>query len=66
MTLQVLPIGVFISTVLSVLYYIGVMQVIIRKVAWLLSVILGTTAGESLNATANFFLSMASNAPLAH
>ena len=60
LTLQVLPVGVFISTIISVLYYIGVMQMVIRKLAWFLYVAMGTTAGESLNATANIFLGLAS------
>jgi len=38
------------------LYYLGVMQVIIHKVAWVMQVAMGTTAGESLNAAGNIFI----------
>ncbi|MRC56936.1 hypothetical protein GH877_30225, partial [Bacillus thuringiensis] len=52
---QVLPVVIFFSTIISMLYYLGVMQVIIHKVAWVMQVAMGTTAGESLTAAANIF-----------
>ena len=54
---QVLPTMIFFSATVSVLYHVGVMQVVIRKVAWVMQVTMGTTAGESLTAAANIFLS---------
>ncbi|XP_067928335.1 solute carrier family 28 member 3-like isoform X1 [Watersipora subatra] len=60
---KVLPVVVFFSTTISMLYYLGVMQVIILKVAWLMQVTMGTTAGESLNASANIFVGQ-TEAPL--
>jgi len=38
------------------LYYLGVMQVVIQKVAWVMQACMGTTAGESLNAAGNIFV----------
>ncbi|XP_067928112.1 solute carrier family 28 member 3-like [Watersipora subatra] len=60
---KVLPVIIFFSTFISMLYYLGVMQVVIHKVAWLMQVTMGTTAGESLNASANIFVGQ-TEAPL--
>jgi len=54
--LQVLPVIIFFSSVVSVLFYWRVMQYIVRKVAWVMQVTMATTAAESLNAAANIFL----------
>ena len=51
-----LPTIVFFSTFISVLYYLGVMQVIVRAVAMVMQAAMGTTAGESLNAAGNIFV----------
>jgi len=56
--LQVLPVIIFLSSVVSVLFYWGVMQYIIRKMAWVMQFTMETTAAESLNAAANIFLGM--------
>jgi len=61
LTLQVLPVIIFHSSVVSVLFYWGVMQYIIRKMAWVMQFTMGTTAAESLNAAASIFLGMASD-----
>ena len=47
---------IFFSSVVSVLFYCGVMQYVIRKVAWVMQFTMATTAAESLNAAANIFL----------
>jgi len=47
---------VFLSAVVSILFYWGVMQYIIRKMAWVMQFTMGTTAAESFNAAANIFL----------
>ena len=49
---------VFFSTAISVLYYLGVMQVAIRLVAVVMQKAMGTTAAESLNAAGNIFIGM--------
>ena len=51
-----LPVVIFFSSVVSVLFYCGVMQYVIRKVAWVMQFTMATTAAESLNAAANIFL----------
>ena len=53
----------FFSFFVSILYYYGVMQVIVEKVGWVLQKTIGTTPCESLNAAANIFLGM-TEAPL--
>ena len=47
---------VFFSTAISVLYYLGAMQVVIRLVAVVMQKAMGTTAAESLNAAGNIFI----------
>ncbi|XP_035668576.1 solute carrier family 28 member 3-like isoform X2 [Branchiostoma floridae] len=60
---KVLPIIVFFSSVMSVLYYIGVMQVVIVKMAWLLQRTMETSSPESINAAGNIFVGQ-TDAPL--
>ncbi|XP_030843617.1 solute carrier family 28 member 3 [Strongylocentrotus purpuratus] len=59
----VLPIIIYFSAVISVLYYWGVMQTVIQKVAWLMQRTMRTSASESLNAAGNIFVGM-TEAPL--
>ncbi|XP_048753840.1 solute carrier family 28 member 3-like isoform X2 [Ostrea edulis] len=54
--MMVLPVIVFFSCAISVLYYIGAMQVVISKIAWVMRVGLGTSAPESLCAAGNIFI----------
>ena len=61
---KVLPVVIFFSTVISVLYYLGVMQLVILKLAWLMQRTLGTTAAESVNAAGNIFLGQVSGLKL--
>jgi len=42
----------------SVLFYWGVIQYIIKKMAWVMQFTMATTGAESLNAAANIFLGM--------
>ncbi|KAM9070778.1 sodium/nucleoside cotransporter 2 [Sarcophilus harrisii] len=60
---QVLPIIVFFSCVMSILYYLGLMQWLIVKIAWFLQITLGTTATETLSVAGNIFVGM-TEAPL--
>ncbi|XP_074052724.1 solute carrier family 28 member 3-like [Macrotis lagotis] len=53
---KVLPIVVFFSTVISMLYYLGFMQWLIRKVGWLMQVTLGSSPIESVVAAGNIFV----------
>nr|KAF6283555.1 solute carrier family 28 member 1 [Pipistrellus kuhlii] len=60
---QVLPIIVFFSCVMSILYHVGLMQWLILKIAWLMQVTMGTTATETLSVAGNIFVSQ-TEAPL--
>ncbi|CAF0729652.1 unnamed protein product [Rotaria sordida] len=60
---KITSIIIFLGSVINVLYYYGVMQFVIGKIAWLMQKCLNTTAAESMNAAANIFVGM-SEAPL--
>ncbi|KAF7237768.1 Sodium/nucleoside cotransporter 2 [Varanus komodoensis] len=60
---QALPSIVFFSCVMSILYYLGVMQFFILKLSWLLQITMGTAATESLSMVGNIFVGM-TEAPL--
>ena len=49
----VLPTVVFFAALMSILYHIGLMQIVIRAMAWVMQKTLGTTGPESLAAAAN-------------
>ncbi|EDV25380.1 uncharacterized protein TRIADDRAFT_24504 [Trichoplax adhaerens] len=59
----VLPIVVFFSATIAVLYYLGVMKWIITRIAWLMQITMKTSATESLNAAGNIFIGQ-TEAPL--
>ncbi|NIH21325.1 NupC/NupG family nucleoside CNT transporter [Providencia heimbachae] len=61
--LRVLPIIVFFSSLIAVLYYLGVMQLVIKVLGGGLQKLLGTSRTESLSATANIFVGQ-TEAPL--
>uniref|UniRef100_A0A3B0M0E4 Nucleoside permease n=1 Tax=Arsenophonus endosymbiont of Trialeurodes vaporariorum TaxID=235567 RepID=A0A3B0M0E4_9GAMM len=54
--LHVLPVIIFFSSLIAVLYYLGIMQFFIKILGGLLQWILGTSRTESLSATANIFV----------
>ncbi|BDA61679.1 NupC/NupG family nucleoside CNT transporter [Shewanella xiamenensis] len=60
---NVLPVIVFFSSLIAVLYYLGVMQWIIRIIGGGLQKALGTSRTESMSATANIFVGQ-TEAPL--
>jgi CNT family concentrative nucleoside transporter len=60
---QVLPTIIFIAAFFAVLYHIGVMQLIIRGAAWLMTIIMGASGAESLNVAASIFMGQ-TEAPL--
>jgi CNT family concentrative nucleoside transporter len=61
--LRVLPIIVFFSSLIAVLYYLGIMQLVIRVLGGGLRKVLKTSRTESLSATANIFVGQ-TEAPL--
>ncbi|XP_068128701.1 sodium/nucleoside cotransporter 1 [Hyperolius riggenbachi] len=60
---QALPIVVFFSCVMSILYFLGIMQYAILKISWLMQVTMGTTATETLSVAGNIFVGQ-TEAPL--
>ncbi|MBP8025249.1 MAG: NupC/NupG family nucleoside CNT transporter [Neisseria sp.] len=61
--LRVLPMIVFFSSLMAVLYYTGVMQIIIKVIGGFLQKVLGTSKAESMSAAANIFVGQ-TEAPL--
>ncbi|CAM3111538.1 NupC/NupG family nucleoside CNT transporter [Moritella viscosa] len=61
--INVLPVIVFFSSLIAVLYYLGVMSVVINFIGGGLQKLLGTSRSESLSATANIFVGQ-TEAPL--
>jgi CNT family concentrative nucleoside transporter len=53
---QVLPTVIFICALFAVLYYIGVMQVVIKAAAWLMTRLMGVSGAEALNVAASIFM----------
>ena len=60
---RVLPVIIFFSSLIAVLYYLGLMQWVIRLLGGALQKALGTSRTESLAATANIFVGQ-TEAPL--
>ncbi|WP_447928279.1 NupC/NupG family nucleoside CNT transporter [Vreelandella sp. EE27] len=60
---RVLPVIIFFSSLIAVLYYLGIMQWVIRILGGALQKALGTSRTESLSATANIFVGQ-TEAPL--
>lgn len=60
---QVLPTIIFFSSLMSVLYYLGVMQKIVLVFAKVMQKFMGTSGAESLSASANIFVGQ-TEAPL--
>jgi len=61
--LNVLPVIVFFSSLITVLYYLGVMNWIVKLIGGFLQKVLGTSRPESLSAAANIFIGQ-TEAPL--
>lgn len=60
---QVLPIVIFIASLFSILYYFGVMQVVIKGMAWLMQRVMRVSGAESTNVAASIFMGQ-TEAPL--
>ncbi|MDO5638923.1 MAG: NupC/NupG family nucleoside CNT transporter [Neisseria sp.] len=61
--LRVLPMIVFFSSLMAVLYYTGIMQIVIKVIGGFLQKVLGTSRAESMSAAANIFVGQ-TEAPL--
>lgn len=60
---NVLPTIIFFSALMSVLYYLGVMQLVVKSLAWVMQKTLRTSGAETLSASGNIFLGQ-TEAPL--
>ena len=60
---QVLPIVIFISSLFTILYYLGVMQIFVRGMAVLMQTVMGASGAESTNVAASIFMGQ-TEAPL--
>jgi concentrative nucleoside transporter, CNT family len=59
----ILPTVIFFSALMSVLYHLGVMQFVVKALAWLMRKTLRTSGAETLSAAANIFVGQ-TEAPL--
>jgi len=60
---QVLPIVIFIASFFSILYYLGVMQAVVKAMAIGMQKVMGVSGAESLNVAASIFMGQ-TEAPL--
>jgi CNT family concentrative nucleoside transporter len=60
---RVLPIIIFVASLFSILYYLGVMQVVVRVIAVAMQRIMGSSGAESLDVAASIFMGQ-TEAPL--
>jgi CNT family concentrative nucleoside transporter len=60
---QVLPTIIFFASIMSLLYYLGIMQRVVQAMAWVMARVMGTSGAESLSNTANIFVGQ-TEAPL--
>jgi concentrative nucleoside transporter, CNT family len=60
---QILPTIIFVSAFFALLYHLGVMQLIIKGMAWLMNRFMGVSGAESLNVAASIFMGQ-TEAPL--
>jgi len=60
---QVLPTVIFIAAFFAILYHFGIMQIIIRVFAWVMTRVMGASGAESLDVAASIFMGQ-TEAPL--
>jgi concentrative nucleoside transporter, CNT family len=60
---QTLPTIIFIAAVFALLYYFGVMQIVVKAAAKVMSALMGASGAESLNVAASIFMGQ-TEAPL--
>jgi concentrative nucleoside transporter, CNT family len=60
---QLLPAIIFVSSLFAILYYLGIMQIIVRAFALVMSRVLGASGAESLDVAASIFMGQ-TEAPL--
>jgi CNT family concentrative nucleoside transporter len=60
---QILPTIIFIAALFAILYYVGLMQIIVRLFAVVMNKVMGASGAESLNVAASIFMGQ-TEAPL--
>src|SRR6266516_361673 len=60
---QVLPAIIFVSALFAILYYLGVMQLVVKAFAVVMNKVMGASGAASLNVAASFFMGQ-TEAPL--
>lgn len=60
---HVLPTIIFFGALMSVLYHLGIVQKVVKGIAWVMQRIMGTSGAESLSAAGNIFVGQ-TEAPL--
>ena len=60
---SVLPTIIFVSSFFTILYHLGVLQAVVRAMAWGMAKLMGTSGAETLSAAANIFMGQ-TEAPL--
>ena len=60
---KALPPIIFVSAFFSVLYYLGVLQLVVKAFAWVMQFFMGTSGAETLSVSANVFMGQ-TEAPL--
>jgi concentrative nucleoside transporter, CNT family len=60
---QVLPAIIFVSALFAILYYVGVMQLVVKAFAIVMNRVMGASGAESLNVAASIFMGQ-TEAPL--
>ncbi|MCX8037271.1 MAG: NupC/NupG family nucleoside CNT transporter [Candidatus Sumerlaeia bacterium] len=63
LTFAILTSIIFFASLMAVLYHLGVMQLIVKAMAWIMARTMGTSGAESLSSAANIFVGM-TEAPL--
>src|SRR5438309_612978 len=60
---QVLPAIIFVSALFAILYYLGIMQLVVKAFALVMNKVMGASGAESLNVAASIFMGQ-TEAPL--
>jgi concentrative nucleoside transporter, CNT family len=60
---NVLPTIIFFSSLMSLMYHLGIMQLLVKGVAWVMQRTMGTSGAETLSAAGNIFVGQ-TEAPL--
>src|SRR5213596_1322690 len=60
---QVLPAIIFVSALFAIMYYLGIMQVVVKAFAIMMNKVMGASGAESLNVAASIFMGQ-TEAPL--